>query len=536
MRRRHLLWMASWIVLGLNACTAFHPPVPTHPDTAKACANWRWIGISRAGARCPEVPGWTVRPLFPQLAPVACSSEQELPRPGVNEVIQELSRFCTYEIASPLKSLKQVPIPPAVSKDLVRFDQDCAALSVSATIKPAGKDWQSQLKKLLAQAGKPEEPLKINNRLGVRLAFLDTQPTGKGYPQDYWRSPHGYTLAQIARQLVCIQGSDEHCAAQITTRLAMPIIDFDPMKSKHNRIDKKWGGYLGMQSDLAEAIQSEVDDWWSSKQQQHLVLNLSMAWDGDLFGGLDQQEIGEMRAGTQAVYRALQYAAGFDVLVLAAAGNQKHAPCENTGPLLPGGWEKGEPPQSCGKPLMLEPVVYAVGGVRSDGKRLLNARTGGMPLRAAYGENAVVPTSDPKKLPVLLTGSSVATAVVSSIAAIVWDTRPDLDSRGVMDILYESGNDLGFKADFWTGGSAPPQSPFDQVHRVSLCAALKKACDRNPDRSASCPVQDCPTWQPEFLSNVSEKPKLGTCQPWLYPQPEDDPHPVLKPPGSTGSS
>jgi hypothetical protein len=418
-----------------------------------------------------------------------------------------------------------------VSTDLVRFDQDCAALSVSATIEPAADDWTLRSEKFLAQAGKPKEPLEINNQLGVRLAFLDTQPTEEGAPETCGNSPHGFTLAHIARQLVCAQGAHEHCAAQITTRLAMPIIDFDPKKSKHNKTDTVRGGFLGMQSDLAEAIRSEVDDWLKAKKQQHLVLNLSMAWDGELFDGLDQQQIGEMRAGTQAVYRALQYAAGFDVLVLAAAGNQKREPCGNTGPLLPGAWERGEPAQICGKPGEKKvPLLYAVGGVRSDGNPLLNARPGGMPSRSAYGENAVVPSLDPKKPTAMLTGSSVATAVVSSIAAIVWDTRPDLSSHEVMEKLYTSGDELGFKADFWFGASAPPSPPFLTVHRLSLCTAIKEACKPNLD--ASCPIKGlCEKWYAEDLSSPGNvKPTLGSCQPWLFPQPEDDPQPIVKPP------
>lgn len=531
MNRRHFFWITLWILLGLNACATLRPPGPAQPDTAKACADWRWIGISRAGARCPEVPGWSVRPLFSQVAPAEqreeCTSEQRYPEPVPSpEIIRELSRFCVYE---PQKDPKKLPFPPSVSTDLVRFDQDCAALSVSATEKPAEKNWTSQYEKFLEQAGKPATPLEINNRLGVRLAFLDTQPTGEGVPNELGNSPHGYTLAHLSRQLVCTQGPDEHCAAQITTRLAMPIIRFNPEKEKRNEIDTIRGGFLGMQSDLAEAIRNEVDDWRQAKQQKHLVLNLSMAWDGDLFGGLDEQQIGEMKAGTQAVYRSLQYAAGFDVLVLAAAGNQKREPCANAGPLLPAAWERGEPAQSCGVTQPAgKPLLYAVGGVRSNGQPLMNARHGGMPVRAAYGENAVVPSSDAREPTTVLTGSSVSTAVVSSIAAIVWDTRPDLDSHGVMATLARSGDPLSFKADFWTGATEPPAAPFPTAYRVSLCKALKQACDENLVRSASCPVRDCAEWSPEYLPDPGsdkpfDKPVLGACQPWLYPQPEDPP-------------
>lgn len=530
MIRRYLFWVVLCLSLGLSSCATFRPAVP-RLEPEKACAEWRWIGISRDGTRCPEVPGWTVRPMFPQVPPVSCSD----PKAEVNEVVRELNRFCTYEITSPIKGLSHLPFPPAVSNDLERFDQDCAALSVSARTEPAGEDWQDQFKKLLVQAGKPDAPLNINDHLGVRLAFLDTQPTGKGWPEKYWNSPHGYTLAQIARQLVCTSKPDENCAAQITTRLAMPIIDFDSKRSKHNEVDEERGGYLGMQSDLAKAIQSEVDDWLSEKQrlpankQEHLVLNLSMAWDGDLFGGLDQRQIEEMRAGSQAVYRALQYASKFDVLVLAAAGNQKRSPCENAGPLLPGGWE-GMENQSCGKPKATKPLVYAVGGIGADGEALSNARHGGMPLRAAYGENAVVPPWSPKQLPVLLTGSSVSTAIVSSIAAIVWDTRPDLDSKGVMDLLYGSGDALSSNADFWSGAHGVLPSPLYKVHRISLCAALEAACLGDPNHSGSCPVAACMPWKPEASAVTYFEPKLESCQPWLYPQPEDDPRLRVTPP------
>ncbi|HEX6901830.1 MAG TPA: S8/S53 family peptidase [Thermoanaerobaculia bacterium] len=534
MNRRHLFWMASWMALGLSACTTIRPPGPAAPDTGRACAEWRWIGISRAGTRCPDVPGWTVRPLFPQIAPAQqreiCVGDVKKPEEVASlETIQELNRFCVYELANPKKGLKKVPFPPAVNDDLVRFDRDCAALAVATTPEPAPENWKSLAERFLAQAGKPEEPLEINDRLGVRLAFLDTQPTGMGAPGESGNSPHGHALAHIARELVCTSGPQEHCAAQITTRLALPILEFDPKSPKHYKVDMDRGGFLGMQSDLAQAIRDEVDDWRETKAQRHLVLNLSMAWDGDLFSGLDAAQIGEMQAGTQAIYRALQYAAEFDVLVLAAAGNRKREPCANTGPLLPAAWERGEAREaSCGRIRERQPpLLYGVGGVRTDGTPLLNARPGGMPPRAAYGEDAVVPSLDPAIPTAKLTGSSVATAVVSSIAAIVWDTRPELDSHGVMELLAESGDPLKkLKPDFWAGASAPPSAPFPEVHRISLCRALAAACQRNPPPYASCPVRDCKEWEPEEPASDGQDDVtilLGSCQPWLYPQPEVPP-------------
>lgn len=528
MRRLHLVWIASWLAIGLSACTTLrlpHPdtrPNPTKPDTAKACAEWRWIGISQPEVRCPEVRGWTVRPLFPQLAPVQqgagdyCPQQGKAPGPGL---IRELNRFCIYEIADPEQRLRETPLQLVTSADLVRIDRDCAALSLAERYLNA-KEWKADEQELITQIGKPETPLEIHQQKGVRLAFLDTQPTGVGIPEQQGNSPHGYTLARLAGKLVCTEGPDERCAAQITTRLALPLLTFDPKSPKNNQIAPTRGGYFGMQSDLAQAIRDEVDSWRKESPQQHLVLNLSMTWDGNLFGGLNEEQIGDLRAGTQAVYRALQYAASFDVLVLAAAGNQKREPCANYGPLLPAAWERNAPrEESCAS--LNAPLLYAVGGLGADGEYLSNARPGGMPRRVAYGETPV------------FAGSSVATAVASSIAAVVWNSFPELDSQQVMDVLDTrvQENELPYTADFWFHSDLPSTAPGPRVQRLSLCAVLKEACKTHA--SISCPISlQCRPWErPEGMTVSGKTAGKGSCEPWVLPQPEDDPcMACIKPP------
>lgn len=536
--RRHALRLVLCVSLGLGGCATFRAPQAPRDqplDTSKACAEWRWIGISRSDARCPEVSGWRVEPLFAQ---IFSSSPAQLAKEGGKEncsslaealkqtqarngLIRELNRFCVYEIADRKMGLKDLPFPPAVSADLVRFDQDCAALSTSARTDPAPGDWRDQYQQFLRQVGRPTEPFEINDWLGVRLAFLDTQPTGEGAPREPGNSPHGFTLAHIARQLVCTAEPQEHCAAQITTQLAMPILEFHPKRRDGGERDLVRGGFLGMQSDLAEAIRSEVDDWQKKKAQEHLVLNLSLAWDGALFGGLGEEQIADLRAGTQAVYRALEYAVSLDVLVIAAAGNQKPLPCLNTGPLLPAGWEIGLLGESCGV-ARTTPLLYAVGGVGSDGNPIASARPGGMPPRFAFARNAVVPTWDPETPTAMLTGSSVAAAVVSSIAAIVWDTRPDLTSHQVMEILQQSGGELGFPASFRFGSTFPDGPSLPKSRRISLCGALQEACASG--RLAACPIAaPCAPLALTPSDDAAEPAFLGTCQSWLFPQPEDPP-------------
>jgi hypothetical protein len=551
MRKNVVFWITAWPAIAMSACATFQPP-PSRPprlETAKACADWRWIGISRPGARCPDIPGWTVRPLFAQLSPAPqrsedyCATKESERVPGP-EVIRELSRFCVYEVEH--KWPVQSKIPPPKSTELVRLDQDCASLVASGgptdpSVESA--EFLAKSRDFPAVTSLAAKPSTITNTNGVRLAFLDTQPTSEDPPEWQGRSPHGFVLAYIGKNLVC---EGKRCAARITTRLALPIIDFNPKSWKLTQRDEVRGGYLGMQSDLAEAIRSEVETWQEHRRrgssERHLVLNLSLAWEGELFGGLGEEQIAEMRAGTQAVYRALQYAAGFDALVLAAAGNKKAEPCSNFGPLLPAAWETGSArDENCREPR--QPLLYAVGGLGADGSALVNARPGGIPRRAAYAENAVVPSPlAPQYMATLtgsstpgytatLTGSSVAAAVVSSIAAVVWAAFPEKSSSQIMEILDKSGEDMLVPADFWFGASAFPPAPRPNVHRLSLCPALQEAC---AEEGPTCHLQvqcDHPRRASSALPQPSD-PRVWPgehCQPWLSPQPESPPCPSCPP-------
>lgn len=512
MRKRLLFGFATWLAIGSSACTTMQPARP-HLETAKACTEWRWIGISRPEVRCPEVPGWTVRPLFPQLASSwSCGEKESGPTP---ELIRELNRFCVYETTKSGKGPRDLPFPPSASDDLVRFDQDCAAIATT------DRELDAQDRRGDQDLLRPQQsqPIDIGNPAGVRLAFLDTQPDGVGVPSRPGNSRHGFTLAHLARQLLCAPGSNTHCAAQITTRLALPIVAFDPVTRKNNVIDPVGGGHIGMQSDLAEAIRDEVDDWRAANAQRRLVLNLSVAWDGNLFDGLGREEIAQMQAGTQAVYYALEYAAAFDVLVLAAAGNQRVEPCDNYGPLLPAAWEKAPPRNgTCPRKYPDTPLVYAVGGVYPGGQRLANARPGGMPRRAAYGETPVLLSVNPDQIDEtrIYSGSSVATAYASAVAAAVWSADPGLSPAEVMERLDSKGPELPWMADFWSG-----DEPRPAVRMVSDCAVMNNACGGSP-----CPVrlQCSPLGQdvapPPLGVEVSS---LGSCQPWLHPQPDDPP-------------
>lgn len=521
MKRRLLLWIAPAIVIVLSTCTTLLKP-PAGPldagplpaasplDPSKACANWRWIGIKLdPGADCPEIAGWpNKRHLFDEKGSSGQSQtySYKTSKPPDPKVLEELNRFCVYEAPEGVAST-QLPRPE--SPELVRIDKDCAAVAPSAGSSLKKDTWKLLAAHFLSQVGRLET-LPTSGKPGVRLAILDTQPKAIDFREGPGNSPHGYTLAHIARNLVCGPGREGLCAARITTRLALPLVSFDPLVLRPDDHNTTRGGYFGTQQDLARAIKEEVDDWQIEDPALHLVLNLSVAWDGKLLGGLRERRVWEMPAGAQAVYRALEYAAGHGALVLAAAGNRQYGPYPSpyprSGPLLPAAWEGRREEESCGtadKP----PLLYAVGGVQSEGWPLANARLGGMPRRAAYADHAVVDPLDPLQPTEVYTGSSVATTVASSIAAAVWEAHPYLDAQEVMKILDASGDELPFRADFGAGVDAP-NAP--KARRLSLCSALKAACD-SLTGSGDCAAKFRCDWKRErpVLSAVLD-PSIAT--------------------------
>lgn len=503
-----IVWTIA-AAFGLTACAHLHggptcghepcaPPAST-PQLCRpirvdgpigeeeACATWRQVGLKKKpGADCP-VPKpaaggerWQVRQLF------AAAPSGALP--------PALRPFCLYEhgekdpgVARELgESLREL----VGRRRLARVDPGCAVVApadsteLSPRLAPADElKWPLLRDHFLEQAGYMEPGRERFRVMGLdqppraRLAFLDTQPTGEIDRRG--NSEHGYTLAQVARRLICEPGPGAPCAARVVPRLALPITELDPDDPGATVRDWHDGGYFGTVDELAQAVWEELGSWRASAQE-HLVLNLSVAWVGELYGGLEEG-VTEMPVPVQALHRVLEVASCEGALAVAAAGNRVGGPEEEHGPLLPGGWERRDAPRPAACRRLLgtggvpaparEPLVYAAGGVRTDGSPLANARPGATPLRVAYGDHAVV-TDDQGEPSAILTGTSVSTTVIAATAAAVWHRRPELARAELMELLYETGEALGRDADFYRGSPRRPPA----VRRITLCPALTRAC------------------------------------------------------------
>ena len=317
-------------------------------------------------------------------------------------------------------------------------------------------------------AGRP--PLEvIANHSRPRLTIIDTAAdrddsvgNGVGGFDHTGNSPHGYSLARMAKDLLCTTEdgeapeNDQGCVAEISTRLALSYLDFDAADPDASPRDFQNGGFVGTISELAETIQRAVDETGRDSDGRP-ILNLSVAWH-PRFGGAFETPT-EMPPAVLAVYRALQHASCRGAIAVAAAGNDSGGPGEDAGPLLPGGWERRPAPRLDECSALLDPqvpneedfadsesyhpLVWAVGGVDHAGAILSNARDEGMPPMVAYGAQGVVAGHDPSIPTATLTGSSVSSLVVAATAAAVVHIAPTLPPTEVMKLVWASGVDLG---------------------------------------------------------------------------------------------
>lgn len=454
-----------------KAPTTFrNPPI----NTTGAYPNWRWIGVkSDVNASCPEVPGWKQRQLFRFGARRnTCGGSS-----GLDKVSEELDRFCIFERGKGAR-----PLPPAASLGLSSLEPDAVAMTpavqVPGTSGRLGNGMSGLLETHFVQqmgGGPSYRPGSAEVKPTVRLAFLDSEPTRERINGRMGLLEHGYFLSLLGAKLA-------GPGVKITSQLALPIVRFDADDPDKSPRDLKKGGFVGSFVDLAEAIQREVATWESEDKGKglRLVLNLSVGWDGERFGGLSEKRVCDLPAGPRAVYLALEFANRQGALIFAAAGNSHSGPHATGGPLLPAAWEKGNLEESACGARLGRPLLYAVGGLQGNDTPIANARRGGMPELAAYADHVALTDSKGTRTSTY-TGTSVATAVVASIASGLWHRLgPDPDAKDVVRQL--PGVPLKYSPDFrWR--SAEQEG---MVRRITLCDGS--------DAGWKCPESSLPSW------------------------------------------
>ena len=438
-------------------------------ESAAQDVGWRWIGVKSDGVlACPPASGnqWIVEDLFP----------------GTDSL--ELARFCLYRADSkaPKTDLPAEVFFESLAPDLMAVTPHGSELA-EITWTAFRDHFLSQVGQVALPPGSSTEPAAR-----VRLAVIDSTPTGEAIaadgPEDrVANSSHGPTILNIARDLIC--DSDEtDCRARLTSRLVLAYECFNPAEPADCRNGDE-GGFLGLVSEVAQAVVREVESFRSQPAEDRLVINLSVGWD-PVSGGTEPQ-VEQMSAPVQAVYRALEYAACRGASVIAAAGNRGASPDNQTGPIMPASWEQRAAPSSLqcldsgvlpapglDGPVAYRPLLYSVAGVQANGRPLANARERGAPRLAAFADHAVVELSDTGGPSQILTGTSVSAVVVSATAAVLWSYFPDRDVYHLMRSIYSAGTPLGRDAAYCLGGDPCPVATPRTTPRRDVSNALQE--------------------------------------------------------------
>ncbi len=323
----------------------------------------------------------------------------------------------------------------------------------------------------------------------VRVAVLDSAlPSAvPGYP-GYGRFSHGRDMALLIRQLVCAHNAvvGEGCAVGVYNYLALDQVPDGTGGAFTDRVN---GGYFGTVTQLGSSTWMAWFEWQLVAPATKLVLNYSVGWE-------PLQGMPIPSEAEQAFVAALREARCRGALAVAAAGNDHDGPVPSIGPAFPAGLELGE--FDCGGLPTHEPLAYSAGGIDGHARPIANAREQGRPNLAAYAfsvgaderylssENEDAWFATPP-----LTGSSLAAAAVSAIAAAAWSIL-DGSAAEVMNAVYETGVPLGEQADYLGTNQQP------EIRRVSMCLTLASLVPGA--YVCSTPVAGNPSWKPDQLT------------------------------------
>lgn len=445
---RHAFFAGFAAIVASHGCSGgdplSEPPIGEAASAiAAVCPGTVQVGRVQPGAVCPPPAAgsaWVHQRLFDGLAP-------QLPA--------VLAPFCVYTwTGAGAPDLGKLPSYQGQAPGQW-LDPDCMSVAgmapfdnAMAAITPELE--QSFFAQIEAPIGLPPAP--GNTGAGVRVAVVDAWPdVGK-----IGNFEHGFAMAAIARRVACGGASFAPCFMRPSPHLALDLVAPDVR-------NPVYGGFFGYQTRLARAIAEAVFARAALTPQDKLVINLSVGWD-DRYnirpGGLPSEAVNAVRA-------ALEHAACQGALAIAAAGNAGSGPAPGSGPVYPAAWEQ-TPAPACAGPVT-RPLVYAVGGVDGRDMPIANTRPGGRPTLAApaFVVPGVMANGTTNVISGPFTGTSVAAAITSGVAASVWNRNGGLRPDQVMGLLRGSAVNTPDTADFCLGPSC------GLVARISQCRALE---------------------------------------------------------------
>lgn len=445
--------------------------VAVPPDLDEACPKSRFIGEHSAETgTCPAAAGyWRVAPLF--------TGSTAHPVPG------GLARYCVYQWDGPAGSSPLIGLLPKDGHPSHEdwLSPDCNVVApmsgaLTSNYWPAlEQSFREQVSRIdtLPAGGAPIRPVRIDVVDTSTVVAIAGSVPGSG------ESLHGRAMGLIIEHLACPGGA---CAAEVAHSLALPL---DRAPGGGLERDYRNGGLIGSYGDISRAIFGAVSRWKQHQPGRGLIINLSVGWS-PVYGGDFTGSFTNLSPAVRSVYEAISHAVCEGALVIAASGNAGGGPLPPSGPIYPARWETRPRPTlvECAEfsdaPVRIaptgavpgqiyQPLLFSASGLDGSDQVLANAPASSRARIAAPASHVTV--ADPTHVHTrVMTGSSVAAAVTSAAAAVVWAYHPGLAPVEVMQLVYAAGAPLSVAADYcqgaYCGGS----------RRVSICAALRGSC------------------------------------------------------------
>jgi hypothetical protein len=472
-------------MLGATLSPVRQPRGCQPPPTTNECPPWRLVG-KFAGA-CPPAyagdppagPRWQVEPMFALGGNHYCryvwTGAPDSPAPLADTLQKQLGPDCRVYVQSPM-----------------------AQALAAANERAFAEGTQPLIGEVLG--GHP-----------VMIAVVDTAPARTTQGQ----SEHGPAIAAIAAKLAagCVPGlGEDACSRSVISELGLPQTRTGP--------NPDLGGYFGYQSELAQGILAALDR--VPLDDRKLVLNLAVGWEPK------PDEASSPTPAVQAVRDATAVAHCRGAAIIAASGNRPPGSACATQPTAPGLWasQPGWSAAQCsglglvGNQINLpsplhahHPFLHAATPLDWDAGNLADFRVGSNARIAATGfagfESRMSTSYGP------MTGSSVSTAVLSGVAAVVWSYFPDLGADAVLQLIYESGTQTSQTASLILPPSSQQLAGTPQ-RQVTACGALQHAC--NNWQSYTVAHGSNPAVQPSVCAALTEhcpdRPSSVDAQAW----------------------
>lgn len=467
---RHAFFVGIAAIVANNGCNGEaaspEPPIGEAASAVAAvCPGTVQVGRVQPGAPCPEPldeSPWVRQRLFQGLAqPLPAVLEPFCLYTWTGQGPPDLGKLPSYQNKGPNEWL----------------DPDCMSVAgmapfhdAMAAITPELE--QSFFAQIEAPAFLPPPP---NGGAGVRVAVVDAWP-GIGKIGNF---EHGFAMAAIARRIAC-GGVTGACYMMPSPHLALDLMAPDV----RNPVN---GGFFGYQTRLARAISEAVFAKAALAPQDKLIINLSVGWDGRY----NIRPDGQPSEAVLAVRAALEHAACEGALAIAAAGNAGSGPAPGVGPVFPAAWETTPAPSCAGAvPVPPRPLVYAVGGVDGRDMPVPNVRPGGRPTLAApaFMVPGVMMNGSLNVISGPFTGSSVAAAITSGVAASVWNRNGALRPDEVMGKIRANAVSTLDTADFCLGSTCPPVARISQCRALEDVMGIPLSCTKIPFKGGINPI------------------------------------------------